>query len=58
MSYDMSVDGDDKSDVDRFTNKDLNFSIAWHSSVHSFYQQYMQKRLAVMKELKEASGHE
>ena len=39
-------------------NKDLNFSIAWYPSVHSFYGEYMNARINIMKDLKEQSGHD
>jgi SAM-dependent MidA family methyltransferase len=38
-----------------FENKEINFSISWFPSVQTYYTEYMQKRIKVMKGLKEGS---
>jgi hypothetical protein len=52
LSYDVNRQD---QQVDCFENKEINFSISWFPSVQTYYTEYMQKRIKVMKGLKEAS---
>lgn len=42
---------DAKSDIDRFFNKDQNFSITWYSSLKDYYNDYLKDRLALVDKI-------
>lgn len=43
--------GEQKSDVDRFYNKDQNVSITWYSSLKEYYNEYLMERLKIVDEI-------
>jgi hypothetical protein len=40
---------EEQGEVDRFHNKEQNFSITWYNSLNEYYNYYLEKRLDVMK---------
>ena len=40
-----------KQDIDRFFNKDQNFSITWYSSLKEYYNDYLKDRLALVDKI-------
>lgn len=42
-----------KSDVDRFFNKDENISITWYSSLKEYYNAYLMERLEIVDKITE-----
>lgn len=54
MSFDIPENDD--SGMDRFANKDLNFSISWLPSLKDYYQLYLKERLARLTELTEGKS--
>jgi hypothetical protein len=52
MDYDESTDSHSASmptTVDRFTNKELNFSITWYPDLKSVYNDELEKSLVVLE---------
>ena len=40
-----------EAEIDKFYNKDSNFSITWYSSLAQYYNIYLQDRLRIMNKL-------
>ena len=49
MSYDIPESKDNT--IDRFENKDLNFSVSWMPSLKDYYQLYLKNRLEKLQEI-------
>ena len=43
------------AEIDRFINKDQNFSISWYPSLKDYYQSYLQNRLNAIDEVTQAN---
>lgn len=49
MSYDIPESKENT--IDRFENKDLNFSVSWLPSLKDYYQLYLKNRLEKLQEI-------
>ena len=43
------------AEIDRFINKDQNFSISWYPSLKDYHQGYLQNRLNDLEEMTQAN---